>query len=122
LALRSPVTRKVRMLRSVIVIAGKDPTLIDGGSESYLRAYGRAAIRAGYEPDQFCVSTREDVEETEYGVIHRTRSPYRPFRGLMVAAHERYVVRAVDRFVGQHKGPHLIHSFGPWSGVGVAVA
>jgi glycosyltransferase involved in cell wall biosynthesis len=110
------------MLRSVIVIAGKDPTLIDGGSESYLRAYGRAAIRAGYEPHQFCVSTRENVEETEYGVIHRTRSPYRPFRGLMVAAHERYVVRAVDQFVGQHKGPHLIHSFGPWSGVGVAVA
>jgi hypothetical protein len=36
------------MARAVIVIAGKDPTLIDGGMESYLRAYGRAAINAGY--------------------------------------------------------------------------
>jgi glycosyltransferase involved in cell wall biosynthesis len=110
------------MLRTVIVIAGKDPTLIDGGSESYLRAYGRAAIRAGYDPHHFCVSVRDSVEETEFGVIHRTRSPFRPFRGLMVAAHERYIVRSVDQFVGQQSGPQLIHSFGPWSGVGVAAA
>jgi glycosyltransferase involved in cell wall biosynthesis len=110
------------MLRSVIVIAGKDPALIDGGAESYIRAYGRAARRVGYEPHHFCVSTRDDVEETEFGVIHRTRSPFRPFRGLMVAAHERYIVDCVDRFVGQQNGCQLIHSFGAWSGVGVATA
>jgi glycosyltransferase involved in cell wall biosynthesis len=110
------------MSSRVIVVAGKDPTLIDGGSESYLRAYGRAAIRAGYDPHHFCVSAAGSVEETEFGVIHRVYSPFRPFRGLMVAAHERYVVGAVNRFIGQHKGPHLIHSFGPWSGVGVAAA
>ena len=34
--------------RDVVVIAGKDPTLIDGGAESYLRAYGRAAMSAGF--------------------------------------------------------------------------
>jgi glycosyltransferase involved in cell wall biosynthesis len=106
----------------LIVIAGKDPTVTDGGSASYIRAYGRAALRAGYEPHHFCVSTRNDVEETEFGFIHRARSPFRPFRGLMVAVHERYVVRCVDRFVGRQKGPHLIHSFGPWSGVGVTAA
>jgi glycosyltransferase involved in cell wall biosynthesis len=110
------------MLRSVIVITGKDPTLIAGGSESYLRAYGRAAIRAGYEPHHFCVSTRDDVEETEFGVIHRARSPFRPFRGLMVATHKPYIVDCVDRFVGQQNGTQLIHSFGSWSGVGVATA
>ena len=110
------------MLRSVIVIAGKDPALIDGGGESYIRAYGRAALRVGYEPHHFCVSTSDDVEETEFGVIHRARSPFRPFRGLMVAAHERYIVDCVDRFVGQQNGCQLIHSFVAWGGVGVATA
>jgi hypothetical protein len=71
------------MLRRVIVIGGKDPTLIAGGSESYLRAYSRAAIRAGYEPHHFCVSTRDDVEATEFGTVHHARSPFRPFRGLI---------------------------------------
>jgi glycosyltransferase involved in cell wall biosynthesis len=107
---------------TVIVIAGKDPALIDGGMEAYLRAYGRAALRAGYEPHHFCVSARPGVERTDFGIIHRARSPFRPFRGLMVAAHEPFVVDCVDRFVGQQQGPHLVHSFGPWSGVGVAAA
>jgi glycosyltransferase involved in cell wall biosynthesis len=40
----------------------------------------------------------------------------------MVAAHQRYVVNSVDDFVGNQDGSILIHSFGPWSGVGVAVA
>ena len=110
------------MARSVIVIAGKDPALIDGGMEAYLRAYGRAALRAGYEPHHFCVSARSGVERTDFGIIHRARSPFRPFRGLMVAAHKSSVVGCVDRFVGHQQGPHLIHSFGPWSGVGVATA
>jgi len=110
------------MLRNIIVVAGKDPLLIDGGSESYLRAYGRAAMRAGYMPHFFSVATHDAVKETEFGVVHRTRSPFRPFRGLMVAAHQSYIVRAVDRFVGTETGPHLIHSFGGWGGVGLAVA
>lgn len=110
------------MAPSVIVVAGKDPTLIDGGMESYLRAYGRAARRAGYEPHHFCVSDRSDQEATEFGIVHRARSPFRPFRGLMVATHERFVVDRVDRFVGQREGPLLIHSFGPWGGVGAAAA
>ena len=91
------------MSRKVIVIAGKDPTVIDGGTESYLRAYGQAAIRAGYEPHHFCVSTYNDIQTTEFGIVHRARSPFRPFRGLMVAAHQRYIVRSVNRFVEQQE-------------------
>jgi len=106
----------------VIVIAGKDPALIDGGSESYLRAYGRAARMAGYDPQHFCVSDRFDQQETEFGIIHRARSPFRPFRGLMVAAHQRFVVDCVDRHVGPDDRTVLIHTFGPWSGVGIAAA
>ena len=120
-------------MQDVIVVTGKDPVVIDGGSESYIRAYGRAAIRAGYGPHYFCVGTRDEVEEVEFGVVHRARfcvgtrdevekvefgvvhrarSPFRPFRGLMVAAHERYIVNSVDRFVGPHKGPHLSSQHG----------
>src|SRR5262245_36192244 len=111
-----------RILQGIIVVTGKDPVVIDGGFESYIRAYGRAAIRAGYGPHYFCVGTRDEVEEVEFGVVHRARSPFRPFRGLMVAAHERYVVSSVDRFVNQQEGCCLIHSFGPWGGVGIAAA
>ncbi len=50
------------------------------------------------------------------------RSPFRPFRGLMLAFHQRFVVDGVDRFVADGAGPQLLHSFGPWSGVGVAAA
>ena len=110
------------MRHKIIVIAAKDPTLIDGGSESYLRAYGRAAIRAGYEPHHFSLGREAGLAETEFGVVHRVYSPFRPFRGLMVAVHQPFIVNAVNRFVGQSAGPHLLHSFGPWPGVGVAAA
>ena len=55
-------------------------------------------------------------------MLHRARSPFRPFRGLMVAVHAPFVVDCVDRFVGQRRGRFLIHSFGAWSGVGIAAA
>lgn len=109
-------------MQRVIVIAGKDPTVIDGGSESYLRAYGLASIRAGYEPHHFSVGKKAEVVNTEFGVVHRVYSPFRPFRALMVAAHQPFIVNAADRFVGQTLDQCLIHSFGAWGGVGVAVA
>jgi glycosyltransferase involved in cell wall biosynthesis len=108
--------------RDVVVIAGKDPTLIDGGAESYLRAYGRAAMSAGYMPHHFCVSDKSEIKRTEFGMVHRTRSPFRPFRGLMVAAHQHYIVSAVERFIGEAPSPVLIHSFGGWGGVGETIA
>jgi glycosyltransferase involved in cell wall biosynthesis len=106
----------------VVVVAGKDPKIIDGGMESYLRAYGRAAIRAGYSPHHFCVSDRTEDEVTDFGVVHRARSPFRPYRSIMLAAHQPFLVDCVERFVGSAPGRVLVHSFGPWSGVGVAVA
>jgi glycosyltransferase involved in cell wall biosynthesis len=116
------IGKRNSLMQRVIVIAGKDPTVVDGGSESYLRAYGLAAIRAGYEPHHFTVGKKADLLVTEFGVVHRVYSPFRPFRGLMVAAHQPFIVNAVDRFVGQTLDKCLIHSFGPWGGVGVAVA
>jgi hypothetical protein len=50
----------------VIIIAGRDPTLQPGGSESYARAIGRAALLAGYEPHLFCVGTNTRTETTPF--------------------------------------------------------
>jgi glycosyltransferase involved in cell wall biosynthesis len=109
------------MPRPVIVISGKDPRNY-GGMGSYLRAYGRAAIANGYRPHFFCASDRTLEEETEFGTVHRAWSPFRPFRGLMLAGHQPFITAGVERFASTLPGPQLIHSFGPWAGVGVAAA
>ena len=111
-----------RTCQTVIIVAGRDPTLYPGGLESFARAFGRAAIQAGYEPHHFCVGTKSRVEATPFGVLHVANSPVRPLRGIMIAAHGHYIVDAINRFVGQQRGPCLIHSLGPWSGVGAAAA
>jgi glycosyltransferase involved in cell wall biosynthesis len=111
---------------TVIIIVGRDPMLLDGGSESYTRALGRAAIQAGYEPHIFCVGTASRTESTPFGVVHCSKSPFRPLRGLMVVVHAPYLLRAVDRFVASRGiGPEarcLVHTLGNWSGVGAAAA
>ena len=59
----------------------------------------------GYEPHHFAVSTESGVEATEFGMLHRARSPFRPFRGLMVAVHAPFVVDCVDRFRDSSRAP-----------------
>ncbi len=110
------------MGRTVIFIGGRDPMMFPGGLESFVRAYGRAAIWAGYEPHHFCVGTSARVEATPFGALHVARTPQRPLRGILVAAHGRRIVDAIDRFVAADRGPCLIHSLGPWAGVGAAAA
>ena len=110
------------MGQTVIIIGGRDPMLFPGGLESFVRAYGRAALRAGYQPHHFCVGTEARVEATPFGALNVAKTPYRPLRGVLVAAHGRCIVEAIDRFVGAGGGPCLIHSLGPWAGVGAAAA
>jgi hypothetical protein len=89
---------------------------------SYVRAWGRAAVAAGYVPHIFCVSSETRVECMPYGTVHSARSPVRPFRGVMLAAHGPYIVRAIEAFAANHRGRLLIHSFGCWGGVGLEAA
>ena len=110
------------MAVDLIVIAGKDPTGAYGGSETYLRALGRAALRAGFVPHLFCVSDRSGKETTDFGIVHRAWTPVRPLRTLMIAFHQVPIVRQVVRFAQAGSGPCLIHSIGSWSGVGEAAA
>jgi len=106
----------------VILVAGRHPALRDGGSATYVRAWGRAAILAGYEPHIFCIAPTSRVEATAYGVVHSAGTIFRPFRTIMLPAHGPPIVRAIERFAAPLRGPFLIHSFGCWGGVGLAAA
>jgi glycosyltransferase involved in cell wall biosynthesis len=110
------------MGRLVIFVFGRDPLLSDGGADTYVRATGRAALRAGYEPHIFCVGPSARVEATGFGVVHCAKTPFRPIRTLMAPLHGRYIVNAVDRFAAERRGTLLIHSFGSWAGVAAAAA
>jgi len=107
---------------NVIMIAVRDPSLIYSGAESYVRAFCRAAVKAGYTPHIFCVGDRTRLKITEYGVIHQAWSPVRPFRGVMLRLHQPFLLRLASKFAEGAIGPHLIHSFGAFSGVGAALA
>jgi glycosyltransferase involved in cell wall biosynthesis len=111
------------MRNLVVFIAGKDPLEKPGGHSSYVRAHARAAIHAGFEPHIFCAGPRTEVVHTEFGTLHRVASPFRPFRQILVAGHAPLLGRGVERFLlARGPGPHLIHSFGLWGCVGVAVS
>ncbi len=104
----------------IVFVAGRNPLEeIGGGHSSYVRVHARAAIRAGFEPHIFCVSRRGGVVETDFGAIHRTPSPFRPFRQLMICGHGPLLAAGIQRFVWSRAGPHLIHSFGVWGYAGV---
>jgi glycosyltransferase involved in cell wall biosynthesis len=107
----------------VVLIAGRDPRdEVSGGHSSYVRSYARAAIRAGFTPHIFVAARDASTTETPFGVIHRVRSPYRPFRQMLAAAHARPLAAAIVRFVEARREPVLIHSFGVWGVAGVRAA
>jgi glycosyltransferase involved in cell wall biosynthesis len=113
----------------VTYVAGKDPLEeTAGGHSSYVRAHAYAAVRAGYEPHLFCVSRSEGIVETGYGFVHRVRSPLRfvireapsvGFRGNTILFHAPLLAAALERFLENRPGPHLIHGFALWCAAGV---
>jgi len=103
------------------LVAGKDPLDEPGGGHSvYVRASARAAVRAGYEPHILCVGATAARRETDFGVIHRLRSPFRPFRQLMIPGHAPILARGLDALAARHDGPVLAHAFGVWGAGAVA--
>jgi glycosyltransferase involved in cell wall biosynthesis len=109
--------------QQIVMIAGRDPTLLGGGHPNYVIAHALAAARVGLEPHVFCASGRSEVVQTGYGVLHRVRSPMhygyrnerlqRPFLARGVARH----VAGLGR-----PGPQVLHSFGAWAASGVAAS
>jgi glycosyltransferase involved in cell wall biosynthesis len=109
-----------RVAKTLALIAGKDPLAMRGGHSSYVRTHAKAALQAGFEPHIFCVSDRSDVSATDFGILHRVASPFRPFRQIMVAGHAPLITANLERFLLNRQGPHLIHGFGLWGCIGVA--
>jgi glycosyltransferase involved in cell wall biosynthesis len=106
--------------RAVVFVAGRDPLAeLGGGHSAYVRAHALAAQRAGFEPHLFCVGPTSGIEQAEFGIVHRTFSPFRPYRALMIPFHGPLLIPAVARFAAAQPPPRVIHSFGVWGYVGV---
>jgi glycosyltransferase involved in cell wall biosynthesis len=131
-------------VRPVVFVNGQDPTTGRGGGSTYVRVHARAARRAGFEPHVFSLGKRDEVVDTEVGVVHRVACPLRPrgpfavapgapaerlahwaatyaFSPHAVALHARRLANAVGAFLGRARGPHLVHGFSAWGTVGVAL-
>jgi glycosyltransferase involved in cell wall biosynthesis len=107
----------------IVLVAGRNPLEeLAGGHSSYVRVHARAWLRAGFAPQVFCVSRQAGPVETDFGVVHRVPSPFRPFRQLMVPGHGPLLASAVARFLAARPGRHVIHSFGVWGYAGVAAS
>lgn len=113
------------MKKQIVLVAGKDPIVeLGGGHSSYVRAHARAVLRMGFEPHLFCVSSSAGIVETDYGIVHRLRSPYRhflkdapgtTFKVSTAPLHEGQLAKAIQGFLSGRRGPQLIHGFGVWS-------
>lgn len=111
------------MTRPIVFVAGRDPLAeIGGGHSPYVRAHARAAAAAGFTPHLFCVGPQGGVVETEFGVLHRIASPFRPYRQIMICGHGPLLASGVIRFTRDQHRPCLIHSFGVWGYVGVVAS
>ncbi len=114
---------RIGMARPIVLVAGRDPLAeIGGGHSPYVRAHARAAAAAGFTPHLFCVGRRGGVVETEFGVLHRIASPFRPYRQIMICGHGPLLTSGVFRFLRGQRPPVLVHSFGVWGYVGVVAS
>jgi glycosyltransferase involved in cell wall biosynthesis len=105
------------------MIAGKDPFVSVGGHGAYVRAHGRAAVAAGFEPHVFSVMPRAETLDTEFGTLHRGACRLWPERAWMAPGHVLALTRAVEGFVrARGLTDVLIHAFGQWGAAGVAAA
>ena len=111
------------MAEPVLLVAGKDPFVSIGGHGAYVRAYGRAAVAAGFEPHVFSVTRRTATLQTGFGTLHREACRLWPDRAWMAPGHVPALTRAVERFVRARGLTRvLIHAFGQWGAAGVVAA
>ena len=107
------------MSGKLVYVSGRDPLRTSGGSESYAMGQARAAMLAGYEPHLFSLTPKSEVLQTDYGFLHRVRSPVRPPRSITSVLQRPWLVPAITRFLEGEPGPHIVHSFGAWADCGV---
>jgi glycosyltransferase involved in cell wall biosynthesis len=112
------------------MVAGGDPIESLGGHSTYVRAHARAACRMGFAPHLFCVSRREGRVETDFGIVHLVRSPWRlrrahgawGFRHHLIWLHAPLLARRLERFVRDQRPAGIMHAFGVWGSAAVGAA
>jgi glycosyltransferase involved in cell wall biosynthesis len=112
------------------MISGKDPVREAGvGHTTFIRAHALAARQAGYEPHLLVVSPAAEVADSEFGRIHRIRSPWPYGRGdgigyrqWLLWLHAPLLARAGAALARRLGAPAVVHGFGPYGGVADAIA
>jgi glycosyltransferase involved in cell wall biosynthesis len=119
------------MPTDIVYVAGKDPLFERGdGHTSYVRAHARAALRAGFMPHLFCASVTSGTVESEFGIVHRLRSPglrlqptgRSPRYFFLIVEHVFRLARAIEAFVRARTGTTLVHGFAVWGAAGVVAS
>lgn len=106
----------------LVFISGNDPSQGIGGHSSYVRMHGRAAVRAGYQPHIICVGAEDAEISTDFGVIHRVKSPWKPYRLILLPLQSSRLVNAAESRLEGRPGRHVIHGFGAWAYSGAVAA
>ncbi len=118
------------MPQPIIMISGKDPVIEAGvGHTTYIRAHALAARKAGYHPHLLVVSPVGGVSESEFGSIHRVRSPWPYGRGggigyrqWLLWLHAPLLARAGAALARRLGAKAVVHGFGPYGGVADTIA
>ncbi len=118
------------MRQPIIMISGKDPVREAGvGHTTYIRAHALAALSAGYEPHLLVVSPKAEVTYSDFGVLHRVRSPWPygrangiGYRQWLLWLHAPLLARAGAALARRLGVPAIVHGFGPYGGVADTIA
>lgn len=98
----------------LLFISGKDPLEEIGGDLVYARAHARAAVRMGFAPEILCIGRTACTRESDFGVVRRIATPFRPRRQNMIAGHGPLLARALVSLARKGDDPVLVHAFGVW--------
>ncbi len=108
------------MAEPVLLLSGSDPFASQGGHGAFVRVHARAARRAGFEPHILSLGPDGGRVETELGVWHQVRWPWRRQGRRRLYPQQRAcwflprLVSAVEQLLRNHPRLRLVHGFGPW--------
>lgn len=98
----------------LLLVTHRDPALWHGGGPTYVRAWAQAAVESGYHPHILTLGPRSESEPSEFGMIHRVRSPIGRYSSQTLAVNSPVLGLAAARLLAQHPGHHVVHGFSGW--------
>lgn len=105
----------------LVLVTGVDPSSEGGGAPaSYVRAHGRAAMRAGWDPIVLCLGSSEDERDEPYGHVVRVATAVRSVRQVALRRLEGPLGRTLLELADRSSDPFLAHGFGAWGAPAVS--